>query len=206
MANLAAGGADGFYASLWGLPHPSTLDFIQRKLHQTTESLTAAGQQFMMGAQALYERYNGDHALRLMAAAARTASHFWQSNNIRYLGDIGSMQQAPLVMQRWVMAEPMVRQMYHDNRLDGYSHSYVDMHPGMVGEQHYDWRRVMSGVVEFKENGDWYARTYCEDLLPDDVEPTMLEKHDVLETWWAIRQQLEAGKDDPTSVFNAELE
>ena len=51
------------------------------------------------------------------------------------------------------MAQPDIRSLYHKGHCDGYSDTYVDMEPGLVGEQHYDYRRVMDGVVEETETG-----------------------------------------------------
>jgi hypothetical protein len=206
MANLVAGGTDGFTTSIFGIPHPGTLEFIQRHLYQATDTLTDAGRQFMAGAHDLYERFNGSHARRLFSAAARAATHFWQADVVRYLGDVGALQQAPPIMRRWLMAEPELRQLYHAQRCDGYSDHYFDAHPNDVGEAHHDYRRVMSGVVQFKENGDWFARTYNDDLLPDETDLTMVEKSDILDSWWALKEILKAKEEDPTSRFNAALE
>lgn len=205
MANLVAGGADAYLAATYGLPHPATLDFIQRQVHNATDTLTAAGRQFMQGAHELYEKYSSSHAMRIMRAAARAATHFWESNTIRYLADIGAMQHAPQVMHRWIMAEPEVRKLYHENRCDGYSHSYVDAAPNDIGDSHYDYRRVMQGVVVETEDGGWKARTWHEELEDDDYEFSMEEKADILDSWWAIRQIIRAGGEDPTSAFNADL-
>lgn len=206
MATLVNGGMDAFQTSIYGTPHPATLEFIQRKIAGASEMLTAAGQQFMSNVHQLYEQFSGENALRMLRAAGRAAAHMFQTDAIRYLGNISDMQYAPPCMQRWVMAEPTIRQMYYDNRIDGYSNSYVDLHPNDMGEDHYDYRRVMTGVLVFHEDGGYRARTYGDELLGDDYELTMEERADIQDTWWAMRKVIKAGAEDPTSIFGATLE
>lgn len=206
MANLIpSGGAEGMLVSFYGMPHPATLAFIDRQVHQATDTLTAAGRQFMTRAEELYDKFSSSHAMRMMRAAARAATHFWESDTIRYLADIGAMQNAPPSMHRWIMAEPTIRELYHANRCDGYSDTYVDAFPSDVGEAHYDYRRVTNGVVMETEDGGWKAATWNEDLLEEDRELSMEEKCDILDTWWGIKQVIEAGGEDPTSRYNADL-
>lgn len=206
MANLiTSGGAEGMLVSFYGMPHPATLAFLDRQVHNMSDSLTAAGRQFMTKAEELYDRFSSSHAMRLMRAAARAATHFWESDTIRYLADIGAMQNAPPTMHRWIMAEPTIRNLYHENRCDGYSNTYVDAFPEDVGVDHYDYRRVMNGVVEETEDGGWKATTWYEELLEGDQELSMEEKNDILDTWWAMKQMIKAGGEDPTSRYNADL-
>ena len=206
MANLVmAGGADGFHTSIFGTQHPGTLAFIERSLSDATSTLTEAGQRFMAGARELYERFSSSEAMRLMRAAARAAQHLGQSNTIRFLADIGALQQAPPVMHRYIMAEPTVRKLYHEDRCEGYAGMYDDVSPGDVGESHYDYRRVMQNMVTFESDGGWTATTWGEDLHDGDYELSFEEKCDMLDSWWAVREYLKAGGEDPTSRFNAEL-
>ena len=63
------------------------------------------------------------------------------------------LQNANLTMQRWVMAHPQIKQMYVDQNLDGYSGSYVNISGKSVGEDDYNYRRVMDGAVIPPEDG-----------------------------------------------------
>jgi hypothetical protein len=112
---------------------------------------------------------------------------------------MGAMQQAPVVMQRWIMAEPTVRTLYHKQECDGFSDTYKDMSPGIVGEQHYDYRRVMDGVIQ--EDGDsWCAKFYMDDLVEGDTPLIFRDKMDILSTWERVTMYIAAGDEDPTST------
>ena len=211
MAHFIDGGTLMFDSLLYGRPHPSTQQFLASQFQQLSSNLTTAGQRFMESAAEVFEKLAGSEAERVLRAVGRNIRSMWQLDEIRMLSTIGELQTAPLTMQRWIMAEPMVRQMYHDQRVDGYSESYVDVHPGDIGESHYDYRRVMDGVLvddeEPDNNGDpsWHATTYIEELLPEDRDLLLEEQVDILQTWEHVRAAIKRGKEDPTSRFNADL-
>ncbi len=91
--------------------------------------------------------------------------------------------------------------MYHEQRCDGYSESYVDRFPGQVGENHYDYRRVMHGMVQDDQEHDWKSTFYLDELFEGDRELNFDEQVDILNTWDVVRSYLSKGQDDPTSQF-----
>jgi hypothetical protein len=107
-------------------------------------------------------------------------------------------------MQRWIMAEPTVRELYHDQRCDGFSDTYVDMEPGKVGEEHYDWRRVMSGVVRYDDD-TVVAKFYMDDLREGDRELDSWEKISIVGSWEVLKIAVSQMNEDPTSVFGDKL-
>jgi len=198
------GGDDSFNAVVYGDQNPANLNYFQRQIESVSNTLTSVGQQFFADIDALREKYNGAEALRLMKAATRAAKSLFKPNKIQSIFDIGEMQHAPMVMQRWVMANPMVREVYHKQGCDGYSDTYKDMYPGMIGENHYDYRRVMDGVI--REDGDeWYAKFYMDELVEGDRELSHDDKVDILSTWDIAEMFIKAGKEDPTSAYNTTL-
>lgn len=205
MAQIIDGGADLFDALAYGKPHPGTQQFIQSQLESFSNSVTDAGQRFYNNAMNLYERFSGSSAMRYANAARRNIGSIWQSDEIRQLTTIGDLQQAPLTMQRWIMAEPTVRQLYQQQRVEGYVDSYVDTHQGNIGEDHYDYRRVMQGIVVDDDKDDWSATTYYDELLPEDQELLLEEQVDILVSWESVVQKLREGRSDPTSRWNSDL-
>jgi hypothetical protein len=205
MAKLLAGGGDTFDALAYGRPHPGTMQFLEAQLNTATQHLTQAGQSFMATAHDLWERTNGSTAMRVMRAAARAARSLWDSDEIKALLEIGQLQHAPPTMQRWIMAEPTIRKLYHNQACDGYEGTYVDMHPKDIGEGHYDYRRVMDGVVVLDEDGGWHSDQWAEELLPDDTDLPLEDQVDILDTWAAIKSHVVHGKEDPTSKWNSTL-
>lgn len=211
MANIYDGGSVMFDALAYGKPHPSTMQFLANQFENMTSAMQNAGQQFFESARNMYEQFSGSHAMRVVRAAGRAVRAAWQLDEIRALQDIGEFQHAPLAMQRWIMAEPTTRQLYQQQRIDGYSETYFDHDPGTLGHDHYDYRRVMNGILvvdESDENPDnhgWTATTYFDELLPDEDELSHPEQLDILHAWDHLRAKIAAKGEDPTSRYNAEM-
>lgn len=206
MAQVISGGEDAFRLMAFGIPAQQTLNYVESQYQQLRQVVGGVANQFIEGAYALYQKQSGEEAIRLAKATLRTASHFFQTNLIRPLPTIGDIQQAPIMMQRWIMADPVTRNLYHQNRIDGYSDSYVDLTPGVSGEGHKDWEMVMSGrVVENATPGDdepeWISTTYVHGDEEEDPILTLVEQNDILSTWDLIRTMFGPGKEDPTSVY-----
>jgi hypothetical protein len=207
VAQVIIGGTDEFNALVFGNKHPGTMQFLQRQveqLPQISQTLTDAGRQFFSTARDLYEKYNGAEAMRLARAALRKAGSVFQKDVVRSIWEMGELQHAPSVMQRWIMANPAVRSMFHEQRCDGYADTYVDVFPGSIGRQHYDYRRVMDGVVEQEEDG-FRVSMYLDPLIEGDRDLSTDEKVDILATWQVVAKLMRADGEDPTSPFGNKL-
>lgn len=205
MATAILGGSVEFDALAYGRQHPSTLQFLQTQASAFTQRLSDAGQQWFNTIDNVYKQVGESELARIAKAVGRQVTHIWDMDDIKPLTTMDALQTAKLKMQRWVMAEPTVRALYHSGQCDGYSGSYIDMSPNDIGKDHYDYRRVMDGIVECVEDGDWRATSYLEDLIEDDVELTFAEKVDIIDTWEWVKHYTKLKKDDPTSKYNASL-
>ena len=108
-----------------------------------------------------------------------------------------ALQNANATMQRWIMAHPDVRKLYLDQNIDGYSGSYQNVFGKEIGEDDYNYRRVMDGVM--RDEGDiTVVRQYLDDLLEGDRELNHYEKVKILHTYDAIDYLLKECKFDFT--------
>lgn len=211
MAEVLQGGTLAVNAMLFGVPDGNLQAHLSQQFNRGLNNLTDMGQRLFQESKQLFERFSGDSALRFIRGIARANTAMWQTDMIRYINSIGEMQYAAPIMQRWIMAEPSVRRAYHEQRIDGYSHYYVDMQPGVVGRHHYDYRRATNGLMMFYDGDDptipeWSATEYLDELYEGDRELSIVEKDDIQHTWECVRTMLKDGRDDPTSRFNASLE
>ena len=205
MVQVVVGGNTEFNALVYGHKNPGTISYLEQQSFTLSPHLTAAGQAFFANQSQLYEQFNGAEAQRLAAAAVRKVAAIFQPNSIRPLYTLADIQNAPLVMQRWIMAEPTVRDLYHQQRCDGYAESYVDMQPAFVGREHYDYRMVTHGLIQTENEDEPLARFFFDDLAEGDRELTLDEKTDIVSTWDIVKNMVKAGKEDPTSVFGTQL-
>ncbi len=209
MVTLNVGFGDDFdyNAVVYGENHPNVLNYLENKISRFdsfSQTLTDAGRSFMSNVKDLYENVNGSEAMRVARAAIRKAGSMFQRDEIKSIWELTALQTAPPTMQRWIMANPVVREMYHQQRCDGYSDTYVDMHPGVIGKDHYDYRRAMHGMMVDEDDG-WKVTFYLDDLVDGDRELVLSEKTDILNTWDIVSAIMKAGKEDPTSVYGSKL-
>ncbi len=111
-------------------------------------------------------------------------------------------------MQNYIMANPMIRELYNQQLCDGYSDTYTDIDKNTIGDKHYHYRRVMDAVVQdttdSEGNYDWVSKNYMEDLLEGDRELEIEEKAKVLSTWEVMNAFIKAGQ-DPTNPRGGSL-
>jgi len=122
-----------------------------------------------------------------------------ENNQYVELNSFQDLQNANLTMQRWVMTHPEIKQHYVNQDIDGYSNTYVNITENSYGENDYNYRRVMDGVL--LDVGDrWEFKTYIDELMPGDRELDHFEKDVILNTWSTIDWILDNCKFDFTDV------
>lgn len=203
MATVIDGSEMAFKASVFGLPDWHALEFLSQQYNNISSFAKGAGEEFFKEAKDMYDKLSGSTAIRMARRAAQSITSVWDTNEIKRLTDIIEIQLAQSVMQRWIMANPVLRNKYHRQEVDGYSDSYIDNAPNDVGENHYDYRRVMNGMTIEKDD-KLLCVTYPDDLL-DEKELTIEEQVDILDTWSKVEYYLSQGKEDPTSKWGDHL-
>jgi hypothetical protein len=199
------GGTEAFNALAYGEQNPDNLAYFRERLDGLACTFSDAGQAFANRARELHDQYYNSNVAHIARAALRASQNLFMPNSVMMYQNIGQLQQAGTTMQRWIMANPIVRQAYHAQQCDGYSNSYVDMHPGKIGEDHYDYRRVMDGVVQESDEHDWVAKFYMDDTLEGDVDLSHNQKVDILSTWDIANLMMAKAGEDPTSPWNGKL-
>lgn len=213
MITVHNGGEEDLSAVMYGVPSYNTMQYVDHLIENTQTRLSEHAINFREQFRETFDVVDIEKITRLASAAANMVGSIWTSDNIRTLTTIAQFQTAKFKMQRWVMANPTVRELYHDGQLDGYSKTYKDFEPGLVGNDHYDYRRVTEFNYfpqpgEFNEDGTPYvaAVSWDEDIYdPDNDVLTEAEKMDVYNSWNNINDLLDFGDSDPTSIYNASL-
>ena len=190
---IQASDACAFDYVLYPEQHQSTLDYLKDQAVGISDTLTNIGRKFILGTQSVYSGMLNSDAMRSARAALRSAKGIFSADKIVPLESYEEIMAAQITMQRYVMAEPTIRKIYHSQLCDGYSDTYVDVEPGCVGENQLDYRRVMSGIIEVDEDG-WKATTYS-DSEDDERELLFDEKTDILSTWELVRAAILEGLD-----------
>lgn len=179
--------------------HPANKAYIVNQLDAYTHLLLDTGKQYFSQAKDMYERINDSTAIRAAKAALRMAKGVVRPNVVTELKDFNDIRSAQPIMQRFIMAQPDIRQLYHDQRIDGYSDTYIDAFPNILGKDHLDFQMVMSGMIEeFVDDAgedSWKTTMYAFDVQEGDIELTFENKVDIRHTWDLALLAIELGED-----------
>lgn len=172
----------------------------QDNIANVNNILTEHAQSFMAQTRELFSAANNSRLAKEARSIIRRVGTFFNPNSVYALLSVEDIRCAQPVMQRYIMAEPTLRARYHEQTIDGYSQTYIDNNPKDIGDSHYDYRRVMQGMMVEDEEHGWYSKTYADDLFDGDRELELEEKADILTTWEVARNLL-YNKQDPTDIF-----
>ena len=204
QANVISGNSLEFDALLYPRQHQNTLNFIKESIINIPKSLLESGTGIFQNAIKKYEEMNSTATMMRVMNALKSISNMKNENVIYPILNIENSQQATITMQRWIMAEPTIRGLYHEQRCDGFSDTYVDNEPDSIGENHYDYRRVMSGVVLY-DDPKTMTKFYMDELKEGDRELTPFEKITIVNSWEIIKNAALAMKEDPTDPYGGSL-
>lgn len=195
---------DAFDALVYGEQNPSNIQYLQQRIGHSVDRLTEYGKNFLSDVGTIFNKFNGSEALKFIRATTKAAKTLFQPNIINYLTDLEAIQQSNFVMQRWIMAQPDVRALYQKQLCHGFSDSYVDNDKKGIGETHYDYRRVMDGVVTCTDESFGF-KFFPDELYEGDKELSHEDKEDILSTWSIVKAFIDQGIDDPTSPYGGKL-
>lgn len=204
------GGVEEFNALAYGMPRAENIRYFQNQYNNLVNNakyfVGDIGRQFVQTATNIYNNYVSPDALARVRNIIYHVSDNKEQQIISELVRIEEIQKASTTMQRWIMACPEVRTLYHQQKIDGYSDTYVDKEPDAVGYVHYDYRLVTEGVLRYtydedgEINGTIISQYWMEDQLEENDRLLSIdEKVDILSTWDVIRGYLNHTDLDPTS-------
>lgn len=196
----------GFRAACFGAPTQGQMDRIRNDWQGGWESMTARGKEFFQDTARFVEEHTSEEFVRRARAVGRKVRHMWDDDDIKSLSELGSMQQAKPQMQRWLMAEPLARQLHNQQRIDGYSDSYVNFDRSSVKRDDRDWNIVTEGMIQVDDDDEAYFVSYWDSHMEDDnVELDGDQTLDIMDSWEHIRYRLLLGKSDPTNKHNGNM-
>jgi len=195
------GGDAAFNALVYPPPDHNLLNYLQQNVEHARVAMTGISDTFVNMASNMYEKFNSSEVINAgKALLFGTETHL--NHNVVYPISYGHLNEANMIMQRYIIAEPEVNKMYHQNTCEGFQETYMDFEPENVGTERMDYRNVMNGVVQYDDNGDGYIMHYVDS---NEYEPLdTLDKFSVLHTWDAVAYSIAVGV-DPTSIDDSEL-
>lgn len=209
MVQAVIGGVEEFNALAYGQVHQGTVQFMEQRIMNQFSALgnvvSDYAREFFERAQRTYQEFNGSEAMRRARAAVRKAGAYFQRDEIRPLNSLDDFRIAPNAMLPFLMAEPITRKLYQEQRIDGYSNRYVDYNPGDIGRDHVDYRRVTEAVLMPDEENDFKITYYFDEMREGESELPHDNKADVLNAWEAMNAYRQVLKEDATDEYGGKL-
>lgn len=204
MAMFVSGGTDAFDAMRGGRLDERSRGTLSQMYQSARDMLSEGQRAFVEQAQNAYQMISDSNAALLLRNLGSKITGVWE-DKIHPLYSIEEMQTASPQMQRWIMANVVVRQHYLDQQCEGYGDAYTNYHGEQLGELHFDWRRVMDGVMVTPTEGDAYYRIYHDTMTENERTLTAQERTDILDVWRRLEVMFDEEGEDPTSQYGASL-
>lgn len=195
---------------MYGQRSDGLIQELRNQLNFVNPMLTDVGKTYYQQAATLFEKVSGWDAVRAARKAVQAVSSYIRGDTIINLENLEQLQTATPKMQRFIMSNPVIRQLHMDGRIDGYSETYVDIQPGKIGFQHYDYRVATHGIVmatvdEAGQATKYEVTQYKTDLAPWDEELSVRNRIDIHRTWAVGLANLIEGEEEPTTRFGGKL-
>lgn len=214
---MARGGyvsLDDIDDDLFGEPHRDTVRYLRDRVERYSSRASEVFGDFFDDARELFEKYNGDRALRRIRSRIRKSGDVLRHDVVRPLRTMSELQNAKPTMQKYIMANIVLRALAQEQRIDGYSDSYQNLYPERRGEDDPVFMRVIDGMMFTEdrpgivtEKGDDAAWVAHQDMNfnEDERDLDIVEQGDILSTWDFVEMFVAAAQHDPTSVLNEKL-
>lgn len=196
----------------FGAPTQAAVDYVRQDIARAATVFNDIGRQGIGLMQSMFDSFGSDAALRKARELTLKAGWLFQSDVVRPLFTLEELRSAQSQMQRYLMADPDIRRSYHRQECDGYSATYVDNAPGMVGIWHQEYRDVTNGYVnmDVAVEPDDDPNEMVEFVTVHFDEPTELnpelnldQQQDIQLSWTAQRLLRKSGYD--TSSIHGDM-
>lgn len=198
--------------SLFGRASPELNAFLQQRSQEVSYRLQnnygTAGTLFMQQSQQFYQDFAVSSGVKaaesmILSGAATISTNL--SENLVPLETYEQLQAAHSRYQPYLMANPVVRSYYLEERLEGYSETYENREGNNIGWDQVAYREVVSGMnrssYDFsyisEEEEEWLTTT--QDSLDGEPDLSFLEKVNVINAWHLQNKAIDENI-DPTSV------
>lgn len=119
---------------------------------------------------------------------------------IGYLSEAQYQRQATGFMRDYIMANPLLMDLYQEGRVDGYGGDFSDLCSG-VGRDNFYYNKAIDGKVMFNEEENTLNRTVYTSSRDSLTHLTFSERVDIHRTWQATNLHIAANLFDPTSII-----
>lgn len=190
--------------ALFYTPKQPMIEYLTQSVQNYVDAVGVAAPKFAAAIKERFRDITSSAAVQYAKTIKNRINSLWDTDTIKFLKDTGHIQQAPNCMKRYVMAHPGLRSRYDIDGISAYDNTYIDEYPKVKGTAHYDYRRVVDGIIMQDNEGNVGYRVFVEHVETIDLLD-LAQKCSILATWDIIDDCLEKNDRDPTSPWNGKL-
>lgn len=202
---IHSGGMAAFRMAAFEPPTDRDISYLRERLQYKAAQYGDTVRRYASSAMDMYDSINSSDAIQRARTLWRRTNNSYTGDYLRSMHSVKDFQTAGPIMQRWTMACPEVREAYIKQRIEGYRDSYVDLSPGLVGDQHVDYRMVTDGLIYRPDPEDDLLAWDMHYDLPVDEQLEPAQVHDILDAWALARHFIAMNDDDPTSLYGCKM-
>lgn len=191
-------GVDLMDIAAGGFLDNSTMNWMHDRTQALMSTVSATTASWFNKAKTFYHTITETDANQALRNLTAKSDLSWKGNNVYLCRNIQDIQASNPVQQRYLMAEPNLRQRFFDQSCEGFAATYNNVHGNAIGVNHYDYRRVTDGMLMVKDDHiEW--NDFYEAIPDNDKELEMYEKADMIRNWNLVNIALDANEMDPSS-------
>ncbi len=190
--NVIRGGDVAANALIYRPPDNALLEYLNNSINSAIEHTSSLSDRFVSTVRGMYDKFNSSAAIAASKALLYNAGMHFNQDTI-YPVSYDNLSTANLAMQRYIMAQPLMSNLYKKNMCYGFQNTYLNMEPETYGKDRLEYQRVMDGVLQHDKNGDAYIMHYSNDDYVDELH--VFDKLSVLDTWNNVARMIANGYD-----------
>lgn len=178
MAIIVRSSSAGADFALYGDKSHMVAGYIQQQIQHMPVFASPYQERMLAAMQSSYNFLTDSAVRHNIVQSLRSAGVELGENFVMELRTFEELQNANLTMQRWVMSDPYIRELYLQQNIDGYSGTYINTSDKYVGARDYHYQLAMSGIPVEMGDGTTITRFYHaeEDLREGDRKLSHHEK------------------------------
>lgn len=211
QGRVVHGGASAFLAMSGVAPSANTVRFMRQYNEErwSDESLVSRlsdhSRKFAERVRETYDNAYSDESFRAMRALRDQFTHAFQEDMVQRLRGIGDYQNAPPIMQRFIMTDPFIRRRAQEQRTAAYDDDYVDPEPKTPTEWHRDRMFSINGFGIERDDGELEMSFFSVDPQEDDPFMDIDEQAKIHDAQMGILACFEEGEEDPLDKWKGKL-
>lgn len=198
------GGTTTVDTLLFGVPNQNVINYVTNEFNNFISMIGDKGRSFYDSAiNKIDDLINGDvinKAKAILKSATDVLSHI---DIVKFTNKLEEFQTATPYMQRWLMAEESMYDMFKSQRCVAFqvddNTSWLDNDPGVEGRFRYDSMLINTGMVNFNNDDKSFSVTefelHDEMQLRNESPLTFSEKATILDMHSWVKYYISQGKD-----------